>query len=75
MIPLSRTPVWSPVEALVDLDVTVANPAGAGQRVELVDKRVWMELVSLTPAEAGALSIVLAERARWAGWVDPGDRT
>jgi hypothetical protein len=62
------------VETLADLDVTVASPAGAGPRVELIDKRLWTELVSLSPAEAGALSIVLAERARRAGWVDPGHR-
>lgn len=70
MIPPSRSGLWSPVEQLRDLDVTmVARPAGAGERIELVDRRVWTELVSLTPAEAAALAAVLGERARQAGWV------
>jgi hypothetical protein len=68
VIPPSRTPVWSPVDELDDLDVTVASPAGEGQRVELIDKRLWTELVSLPPAAAAALGAVLQQRAREAGW-------
>jgi hypothetical protein len=68
VIPPSRTAVWSPIENLADLDVAVTTPAGAGPRVEIVDKRLWTELVSLTPAEAAALGAVLQQSARQAGW-------
>jgi hypothetical protein len=71
MIPPSRTPVWSPVTELADLDVVVARPVALGDRVEIIDRRLWTELVSLAPAEAAALSAVLGEKARQAGWVDP----
>lgn len=71
MTPPGRTPVWEPVDRLADLDVTLLPPprAWAAQRVEIIDRRVWTELVSLAPAEAAALSAVLGEKARQAGWV------
>jgi hypothetical protein len=70
-MPPARTGLWSPVEELADLDVVTSSLAGNGDRIELVDRRVWTELVSLTPAEAGALAAVLAAQARRAGWVSP----
>jgi hypothetical protein len=64
--------LWTPAAALADLSVSVAYPAGVdGPRVEVVDRRLWVELISLPPREAAALASVLAEHARRGGWVDP----
>jgi hypothetical protein len=44
--------------------VRAASPAGSTPRVDLVERRLWVELVSIPPADAAALATVLAESAR-----------
>lgn len=61
-MPPHRSGAWAPVEKLVDTDVAVVGPVG-GLRVELVDRRLWTELVSLTPAEAVQLADQLRDAA------------
>lgn len=52
-----------PVDQLSDLQVELSHPAGDGPRVELVDRRRLVELVSLTPREAATLAGMLAAKA------------
>lgn len=69
MRPIPVGALWAPVDQLDQVDV-VLRPAAGGMRVELVDRRSWLELVSLSPGEAAALGAVLGERARRCGWRD-----
>lgn len=62
MIPLSRTPIWSPVETLDDVDVILVERNGE-QRVEVVDTRAWNVLVSLPPDEAAQSGVQVIARA------------
>ncbi|HEV2929311.1 MAG TPA: hypothetical protein VGW74_11520 [Propionibacteriaceae bacterium] len=63
MIPPSRTPVWSPVESLDQLEVIVVERDGR-VLVELVDTRTWTVLVSLTPDEAAQFACRLVAKAQ-----------
>jgi hypothetical protein len=62
--------LWRPVDDLAELRVVTVARDGQ-PRVELVDARTWVELVTLTPGAAAAVAVVLTERARRAGWVHP----
>lgn len=68
--------VVKPVEHLADLDVVTSRPVGGGPRVDIVDRRLRVELVSLDPREAAQLGGLLVARSARAGWVaghDPGE--
>lgn len=54
--------VWSPVTSIGDVEVRHVDRSGA-RRVELVDRRLWVELVSLPPAEAVELAELLTAAA------------
>jgi hypothetical protein len=62
--------LWRPVAALAQLRVATVTRDGQ-LRIELVDTRTWVELVSLSPGAAAAVAVVLTEQARRGGWVDP----
>lgn len=72
------TPAQRPVEHLADLDVVVSRLATGLVCVELVDRRSYVELVSLGPREATSLAgLLVAKSARAretsaAGGHDPG---
>lgn len=51
------------IKRLEQLDVVVAHPAGMAPRVEIVDKRTLIEVVSLSPSEARLLAMRLVEWA------------
>ena len=62
---MSRPPggaLWRPVDDLAELRVVTVARDGQ-PRVELVDARTWVELVTLTPDEAAKLGVMLAAAA------------
>lgn len=77
MSPPPQGALWRPVQRLADLDVTVSRRTAAGEvRVELVDRRSHVELVSLDPREAASLAGLLVSKSARAGWIaghEPGE--
>lgn len=72
MSPPPQGALWRPIEQLADLDVVVSRLAAGVVRVELVDRRSHVELVSLDPRGAASLAGLLVSKCARAGWAAGG---